>query len=103
MRGEKHHIELNTPRHSLPYILRIAITQINHDGNGLSPSNSLTIKTNYKNDDQTFCAFIDFKKAFDLVDRDFMLYKLRKIGLSGKLYHAIKALYKTSKSSVQIK
>ena len=31
-----------------------------------------------------------------------MLYKLRKIELSGKFFHAINALYKTSKSSVQI-
>ena len=31
-----------------------------------------------------------------------MLYKLRKIGSSVKFYHAVKALYKTSKSSVQI-
>ena len=59
-------------------------------------------KIRKENNDQTFCAFIDFKKAFDLVDRDYMLYKLRKIGLSGKFYHAIKALYKASKSSVQI-
>ena len=61
------------------------------------------LKIRMENNDQTFCAFIDLKKEFDLVDRDFMLYKLRKIGLSGKFYHAVKALYKTSKSSVQIK
>ena len=60
------------------------------------------LKIRKENNYQTFRAFIDFKKAFDLVDRDFMLYKLRKIGLSGKFYHAVKALYKTSKSSVQI-
>ena len=60
------------------------------------------LKIRKENNDQTFCAIIDFKKAFDLVDRDFMLYKLRKIGFSGKFYHAVNALYKTSKSSVQI-
>ena len=59
-------------------------------------------KIRKENNNQTFYAFIDFKKAFDLVDRDFMLYKLRKIVSSGKYYHAVKALYKTSKSSVQI-
>ena len=36
------------------------------------------------------------------MDKDFILYKLKQIELSGKFYHAIKALYKTSKNSVQI-
>ena len=42
---------------------------------------------------QTVCAFIDFKKAFDLVDRDALLYKLRKIGIAENIYFTIKALY----------
>ena len=51
---------------------------------------------------QTFCAFIDFKNAFDLVDRDALLYKLRKIGIAGNFYFAIKALYTNAKSCVQV-
>ena len=36
------------------------------------------------------------------MDRDFLLYKLRNIGISGKFYHAVKALYQNSKSRVQL-
>ena len=51
---------------------------------------------------QTFCAFIDFKKAFDYIDRYFLLHKLQKIGISGHFYHAIKSLYANTRSSVQV-
>ena len=51
---------------------------------------------------QTFCAFIDFKKAFDYVDREALLYKLRNIGIVGNFYHTIRALYTGAKSCVQL-
>ena len=51
---------------------------------------------------QTYCAFIDFKKAFDYVDHDNLLYKLGKLGISGHFYYAIKALYTNNQSCVQI-
>ena len=38
-----------------------------------------------------FCAFIDYKKAFDSVDRDLLLYKLSQIGVDGRFYSAIKS------------
>ena len=50
----------------------------------------------------TFVAFIDLKKAFDFVDRRLLLYKLLKIGISGKLYFAIKSLLQSTKSCVRI-
>ena len=56
---------------------------------------------NYSNE-LTFCAFIDFKKAFNFVDRDFLLYELRNIGISVKFDHAVKALYQNSKSCIQL-
>ena len=34
----------------------------------------------------TFISFIDFKKAFDSVDRTLLLFKLSKIGISGHMY-----------------
>ena len=43
-----------------------------------------------------------FIKAFDLVDRDALLYKLRKIGRAGNFYFTIKALYTNAKSCVQV-
>ena len=40
----------------------------------------------------TFCAFIDFRKAYDCI-RELLWAKLDKIGISGKLPGAIKSLY----------
>ena len=50
----------------------------------------------------TFCAFIDFKKAFDFVDRDFLLHKLQTMGINGNFYSAIKALYTDTRSRIQV-
>jgi hypothetical protein len=49
-----------------------------------------------------FAAFIDLKKAFDYVDRDMLLFKLHEIGIDGKLYFAIKALYSDTVSTVRL-
>ena len=51
---------------------------------------------------ETYCAFVDFKKAFDFVDRDLLLYKLRNNGITGNFYHAIKSLYTKTQSCVQL-
>jgi hypothetical protein len=50
----------------------------------------------------TFSAFIDLQKAFDCVDRDFLLHKVLNMGIDGKVYFAIKSLYSTTESSVRI-
>ena len=62
--------------------------------------NTLRIRNQIKS--ETYCAFIDFKKAFDFVDRDFLLYKLHKSGVQGNFYHAIKALYSGAQSCIQV-
>ena len=49
---------------------------------------------------ETFLAFIDYKKAFDSVERNYLLYKLAKIGINGKMYRAIAALYSNPRSCV---
>ena len=61
-----------------------------------------TLEIRKKLNCQTFCAFVDFKKAFDFVDRDFLLYKLHELGIDGNFYYAIKSLYQDSKSSIQL-
>ena len=48
----------------------------------------------------TFLSFIEFKKAFNSVDRILLLHKLSKIGIVGKIYNAISSLYKDPKSRV---
>jgi hypothetical protein len=49
---------------------------------------------------ETFLCFIDFQKAFDSVDRNFLLYKLSKIGINGHMYNAISSLYSNPRSRV---
>ena len=49
-----------------------------------------------------YCAFIDFKKAFDSVDRSKLWIKLAKSGIQGKLLSVIKALYNQVKSCIGI-
>ena len=50
----------------------------------------------------TFAAFIDFSKAFDSVNRDFLLYKLLNYNIQGKMYNAIKSLYMTTSSRLNL-
>ena len=49
---------------------------------------------------ETFLCFIDYKKAFDSVDRNLLLYKLSVIGVNGHIYNAISSLYSNPKSRV---
>ena len=47
-----------------------------------------------------FCAFVDYKKAFDTVWRSGLWYKLLRSGISGKLYNVIVNMYNNIKSCV---
>ena len=49
---------------------------------------------------ETFLCFIDFQKAFDSIDRNFLLYKLSQIGINGNMYCAISSLYNNPKSRI---
>ena len=50
----------------------------------------------------TFAAFIDFRKAFDSIDRELLFYKLISCGIEGKMYKAIQSLYKNPLCSVTV-
>uniref|UniRef100_A0A3P9JUJ4 ribonuclease H n=1 Tax=Oryzias latipes TaxID=8090 RepID=A0A3P9JUJ4_ORYLA len=50
----------------------------------------------------TFVCFVDLKKAFDLINRDLLQYKLLMYGINGQFYKAIKALYKAPLACVQV-
>ncbi len=53
-----------------------------------------TIITKYtKNKGKLYAAFIDFKKAYDLVNRDILLSNLQNYGIGGKMWASIKAIY----------
>ena len=49
---------------------------------------------------ETFLTFIDFQKAFDSVDRNFLLYKMLQIGITGQMYWAISSLYNNPRSRI---
>lgn len=49
-----------------------------------------------------YTCFVDFRKAFDSVWREALLYKLLKIGIGGKFYHLIKNMYENSISCVKL-
>ena len=47
-----------------------------------------------------YCAFVDFRKAFDMIDRASLWYKLLLSGVNGKVFRAIKNMYASAKSCV---
>ena len=60
------------------------------------------IDTRKKLKKSTFCAFIDFKKAYDSINRSILWKRLSDIGISGKMFQAIKSLYACVKSCVRL-
>ena len=61
----------------------------------------ITILRNRKSmNKSTFLCYIDFRRAFDSVDRYLLLFSLSKIGIVGPMYWALKALYNDPRSRV---
>jgi hypothetical protein len=50
----------------------------------------------------TFCAFIDFKKAYDYVNRNLLWKKLFDAGIKGKMFSAVKSIYSSVSSCVRV-
>jgi len=50
---------------------------------------------------QLYCAFIDFSKAFDYVDRNSLWLKLIKLGVRGKMLDIVRSMYASVKSKVK--
>ena len=48
-----------------------------------------------------FAAFIDFKKAFNSVWQDALLYELLKAGIHGRMFNIIKSMYEETYYSVR--
>ena len=49
-----------------------------------------------------YCAFVDFRKAFDYISRDCLWYKLLKNGISGNMYDIVRNIYESVVSKVKI-
>ena len=54
--------------------------------------NSYVIKQKKK----VYIDFVDFTKFFDIMNQDFLYYKLLKYGLSGYVYKMIENIYSTT-------
>ena len=50
---------------------------------------------------RVFCAFIDYQKAFDSVDRSLLWQKLLSYNINGKLLTVIRQMYNRAKSSIK--
>ena len=77
------------------------------DPNNRTADHVFTLRTiidKYVNCHQTkvYACFVDFRKAFDSVWHDGLLYKLLQINVRGNFYNLIKSLYSNSTSSIKI-
>ena len=83
-------------------------SQIGFQSGHRTADHILTLKTlldkkmNTNRNDKVYACFIDFKKAFDSVWHQGLLFKLLKNKIDGKLYSLIKSLYSNSKCAVKM-
>ena len=56
-----------------------------------------------KGERKLYTAFIDFKKAYDTVDRKLLFERLKDIGINGPFLKNIKAMYENTKYSIKLK
>ena len=65
----------------------------------------LQILSNYyiNESKQLFCAFVDYSKAFDFVNRAYLWQKLINSNINGKVLNAIRNMYKNAKSHISVK
>ena len=50
-----------------------------------------------------FCAFVDYSKAFDFVDRTYLWQKLLNSNVNGKVLNVVRNMYKNANSHVSVK
>ena len=56
----------------------------------------------HRSNKRLFGCFVDFSKAFDSVPRDILLEKLKKHGISGKIFNIIQTIYLEDTVSIKI-
>lgn len=59
-----------------------------------------TIGKTLRRNKRLYCAFIDFKAAFDTINREILFNRLKKIGIPAYIIEAIKNIYKTTLSTI---
>ncbi len=60
------------------------------------------IKNKIQTKQEIYACYVDFRKAFDLLDRDLMLFRFLEYGVDGKFYHVIKGIYHRAQCAVRI-
>ena len=63
---------------------------------------TLTNDTRKKMKQSTYCAFIDFRQAYNCISMDILWAKLDHTGITGKLLGAVKSLYISVASCVRL-
>ena len=61
------------------------------------------IHENDKMGNKIYACFIDFRKAFDTLCHEWLLLKLQRAGINGKVYELIKSIYQYSISRIKYK
>ena len=61
------------------------------------------IEKTKKSKKKLYVAFIDFKKAYDTVNRALLFERLRQLGINGLFYRNILEMYKNTKYSIKMK
>ena len=51
---------------------------------------------------RVYCAFIDYRKAFDSINRPLLWQKLLSYNINGKLFNVVKNMYDKAKSCIKI-
>ena len=51
---------------------------------------------------QLYCAFVDYSKAFDFIDRTYLWQKVLNSNVNGKVFEVIRNMYKNAKSHVSV-
>lgn len=60
------------------------------------------IETRKLHKKDTFAAFVDFKKAYDSINRNLLFKKMRHLGINGSMYRALIAIYDNVRCSVRL-
>ena len=64
---------------------------------------SSIIRNRKSENKDTYCAFVDFKKAFDWVPRDLLLYKLAtSFDIHGRLFNNISTIFASSNAQIRL-
>ena len=64
---------------------------------------SSVIRNRKSKGQDTYCAFVDFQKAFDWVSRDMLLYKLATtFNIHGRLFNTLSTIYNSSTAQIKL-